>query len=276
VIRTDEESGIMYREWGGREAKAVFLLVHGLGAHSARWESMALYMARQGVSSYALELKGFGETPEKKGHIDSFKTYFKDIRCLGKIIARDMSGSKIYIAGESLGALIAFCMTAGDPDLFDGLICVAPAFKSRMILPVFEYVRLALAMAVFPEKQFKLPFDPAMCTRDEALRRQMKDDEREHTLATARLLFETARAQYMSRKAAKHITGPVLFLVPGADKLTDPFASVSIFKHITAGDKTLIEYPGMYHSLTIEQGREKVFGDILNWALDRQEDIENG
>ena len=62
MIRTDEETGIMYREWDGREAKTAFLLVHGLGAHSARWESMALYMARQGLSSYALELKGFGET----------------------------------------------------------------------------------------------------------------------------------------------------------------------------------------------------------------------
>lgn len=269
MLRTDRETGIMYRQWSGRDVKSVFLLVHGLGAHSARWDSMALYMARHGVTSYALELKGFGETPEKKGHIDSFKTYFKDIRSLRNIISRDIPGREIRIAGESLGALIAFLMTAREPNLFEGLICVAPAFKSRMILPVLDYFKLAIAMAVFPEKQFKLPFDPAMCTRNEDRRRQMKDDEREHSLATARLLFETVRGQYMSRKAAKHIKGPVLFLVPGADKLTDPASSVSVFDHITARDKTLIEYPDMYHSLTIEQGSEKVFGDILKWTRDR-------
>jgi alpha-beta hydrolase superfamily lysophospholipase len=35
------ENDIMYRRWNVPSSKAVLLLVHGLGAHSARWDFLA-------------------------------------------------------------------------------------------------------------------------------------------------------------------------------------------------------------------------------------------
>jgi len=55
---------ILFRRWnaapgssattGLTSPKAVFLLVHGLGAHSARWDFMARDFAGRGYTSYAL------------------------------------------------------------------------------------------------------------------------------------------------------------------------------------------------------------------------------
>ena len=58
---------------------------------------------------------------------------------------------------------------------------------------------------------------------------------------------------------------PLLFLVAGDDKLVYSDASRKVFQKIKAPDKTLIEYPEMYHSLSIELGKEKVFQDIWSW-----------
>ncbi len=67
---------VLYRKWEARPqgapAKGVFLLVHGLGAQSARWTFLAEYLAGAGWDSYGIELRGYGLTPERpRGHVDS-------------------------------------------------------------------------------------------------------------------------------------------------------------------------------------------------------------
>jgi alpha-beta hydrolase superfamily lysophospholipase len=59
LIGTD----ILYRKWDtappAASPKAVFLLAHGLGAHSARWDLLAGFLARNGYASYGIELRGY-------------------------------------------------------------------------------------------------------------------------------------------------------------------------------------------------------------------------
>ncbi|MCK7489600.1 MAG: lysophospholipase [Anaerotruncus sp.] len=62
------------------------------------------------------------------------------------------------------------------------------------------------------------------------------------------------------------LTVPVLFLVPGDDRLVDERAGRRLFAKIALADKTLIEYPDMLHALSIDVGRDKVFADIAAWA----------
>ena len=57
-----EKRNILYRHWGCSAPRAAVILVHGLGGHSNNWEFMANFLAEHGVSSYAIELKGFGNT----------------------------------------------------------------------------------------------------------------------------------------------------------------------------------------------------------------------
>ena len=79
-MKIDRETGIMYRQWEGELSRGSILLVHGFGSHSGRWKFLADFFLKNGFSSYAIELKGFGETNSPKGHIGSFDTYFDDIR----------------------------------------------------------------------------------------------------------------------------------------------------------------------------------------------------
>ena len=270
TIKKDKETGITYRHWAtAGEPKAILLLVHGIGAHSARWSFLSDFFLQNNISSYAIELRGFGETKDPKGHVDSFKIYFRDLRRLRDIIIEENRGRKVFLLGESLGAIISFLTAIQEPDLFDGLICISPAFMSRLKVSPLEYIKIFLSLAYNPKKQFKIPFDSGMCTRDAGYREILDNDPREHRLATARFVFEILKAQTQSAILKKKIRTPALFLLSGEDKLADPEAAKRIFDGININDKKLIEYPDMYHALSIDLGRERVFKDILEWVKKR-------
>lgn len=257
--------GIFYREWKVSSPRAVILLVHGLGAHSGRWNFLSETFLKNNISSYAIELKGFGETKDLKGYIDSLSIYFDDIRTLRNMIARENAGKKIFIAGESMGGLIAFLTSGQKEKLFDGVICMSPAFKSRIKFSMIEYVKILSSFIYNPRKQFKVRIDSFMCTRDNEYRKVLDSDPGEYRLATSKLLLNLAFAQIKAGRLKNKINSPILFLLAGRDKLVDSEVSGRIFDNLNLKDKTMIIYPEMYHALSIDVGREKVFNDMLKW-----------
>lgn len=265
ILKRDNETGIIYRQWECRLPKAVLLLVHGLGAYSGNWGFLGDFFSQRNFSSYAIGLRGFGEAGNLKGHVDSFRSYFDDIRNLYFIIKKENEGKKIFLLGESLGALISFLMAALKPQFFDGLVCISPAFKSRLKFSILDYVKIFLSLLYNPRRQFNMPFDSGMCTRDLDYQRVMDSDKNVHRLATSRFLINTALAQIRAQIIRNKISIPVLFLLSGEDRLVDTEASIKLFSALKIKEKVIKHYPGMYHALSVEQGREKVFEDILVW-----------
>jgi acylglycerol lipase len=261
----DKNSDIMYRKWQAAKTETVVILIHGLGAQSARWSALAEFFLKNEISSYAIELKGFGATDYEKGHVDSFDVYFKDIEALTRAARAEHPGKKVFILGESMGGLIAFHSGLFFPNIFDGVILISPAFLSRLKFSLMDYVRIFSANLYDPCRRFNMPFDSGMCTRDEDYQTLMDNDPGEHRLATAKLLWCTFIFQIRSLFCAARFKKPVLFLLAGEDSLVSPAVSKIICKKIKTKDKKIIVYPEMCHALSIELGKEKVFGDILNW-----------
>jgi alpha-beta hydrolase superfamily lysophospholipase len=260
----------LYRRWDASPAKAVFLLVHGLGAHTARWDFLASYFAARGFPSYALELRGFGRTPERpRGHVDSFRLYDRDILALRRLIEIEYPGCKVFLLGESLGGLIVFNLAARNPEEFAGQVLIAPSFKNGMKFPLSAYLTLVTHLLVQPRRTVAVPFTSAMCTRDAEYQAIMDANPDELRVASLKLLMGTLGEQRRARRTAAATAVPVLFLVPGDDLLVDEKAGRKIFAKLGPADKTIIEYPDMRHALSIERGREGVFEDILGWMEKR-------
>ena len=256
--------------WKTNDPDAVFLLVHGLGAHSLRWKFLGEYFQKHNISSYSIELQGFGSTSGLKGHIGSFNTYYKDIMELQKLIIKENSGKKIYLLSESMGSLISFMEVCLHPQAFDGLICISPAFASRMKFSPLQMIDMITSLLYNSKKQFVMPFTSQMCTADIDYQKEMDSSPLEHRLATSKLLIEIVFAQIKSGLLKDKVKIPVLFLLAGDNKdlLVDPIAAKNMFRSIEKQNPSnrLIQYPEMLHALSIEKGREKVFEDILNWV----------
>lgn len=263
------DRGILYTEWKTARPGAVMLLVHGLGGHSRRWEFLTEFFLEHSISSYAIELKGFGETEGLKGYVDSLDTYLDDIEALRSIITQENPGKKIFLIGESMGGLIVFLMAGKRQGLFDGLVCISPAFKGKLRFNVFGYIDIFLNYMIRPRKQYMVKLDSSMCTRDVEYKKIMDSDPNEHRLVTSNLLVNLARAQVEARRLKDSITAPLLFLVSGNDILVDCDKTKMFFNDLGAKNKTIIVYPEMYHALSIDIGREKVFGDILKWMEEK-------
>ncbi len=267
LIGTD----LLYRKWEARPpdapAKAVFLLVHGLGAHSARWAFLAEYLADAGYASYAIELRGCGLTPERpRGHVDSLRVWEGDVLALRETIAAENPGRKLFLFGESVGGLIAFNAVCRYPGVFDSLVLISPDFKNGLKFPVSSYLTLAALILFHPKKTIPVPFTSAMCTRDAAYQAVMDAHPGELRVGSLACLMSILREQGRSKKLAARLSTPVLFLISGVDYLVDERASRKLFAKLRFADKAIVEYPEMLHALSIDLGREKVFRDILEWA----------
>jgi len=267
LIGTD----VLYRKWDARPmgapAKAAFLLVHGVGAQSARWTFLAEYLADAGWPSYAVELRGYGLTPERpRGHVDSLRVWEHDVLTLRETIAAENPGRKLFLLGESIGALVAFNTVCRNPAAFDGLVLVSPDFKNGLKFPLSSYLTLAALILFHPKKTIPIPFTSAMCTRDAAYQAVMDADPGELRIGSLACLMSTLREQGRSKKLAARLGIPVLFLISGIDYLVDERASRQLFAKLPIADKTILEYPEMLHALSIDLGRAKVFRDILDWA----------
>jgi len=268
---------ILFRRWnaapgssattGLASPKAVFLLVHGLGAHSARWDFMARDFAGRGYTSYALELRGFGRTPERpRGHIASFRVWERDILALRERIGQDFPGKKVFLAGESMGGLIAYDTAGRHPGMFAGAVLLAPAFKNGLKFPPSTYAKMAFVRPFNPKFMIGLPFTSEMATRDPEYAAVMNANPDELRVASLGLMGGFLPVQARAGRLAKSFAVPALFLIPGIDHLVDERGGRKIFEKIAAADKTLIEYPEMFHALNIDLGREKVSRDILDWT----------
>ena len=279
-------SGISYKVWATPLPRAELLLIHGLGANSLWWESFASESLKNGLSSYAIDLREH----------QSFSEFFNSINNLLVKIREDSPGKKIFAVGESMGALVILSMVRHCPSinsglprafvegcspstlskvegsmafknraLFDGLVCISPAFDSKAPLKLKDYFRIFLPLFYDRNKRCSLPVSSDMCTRDPAYLKIIEATYDKDVMSTSQVLFDIFIAQLRMRLSRMRIDSPVLFLIAGHDLLVYSEASVKVFGRLKCLDKTLIEYPGMYHALSIELGKEKVFQDIWSW-----------
>ncbi len=266
---SNDASGVKYRKWTAHGPKAVFLLVHGMGASSARWDEMAKYFASKGYSSYAMELKGYGEEEGVRGHVDGFSIYYDDVISLLKIIGNENPDIPVILLGESMGALIAFMAAAKADGKFSRLICISPAFASVMKFSLVDYARIVASLFYNNKYQVNMPFSSDMITSDPEVIKMLDEDPREHRLASSGTLLQNIIAQIQSGLMKGRINVPVMFLLSGKDKLVDPKVSKKVFAGLVSKGNRLKEYGDMLHALSIEKGRSNVFEDILDWIEGR-------
>ena len=78
-MKTIETKEAGYRQWHSPDPRCVFLLVHGLGTHSGRWEAAADFFLKEGVASYAVELRGIGPAAKPGARQESFDSCYDKI-----------------------------------------------------------------------------------------------------------------------------------------------------------------------------------------------------
>jgi len=136
------------QSWGDGRA---LIALHGLGLESTCFAGLGEILAPCGIRTVSVDLPGFGKTPAPGGPLTTVRSMAEPVVEL----AREL-GDPPLLLGMSLGGRVALEAALLAPDVFRGLVLVAPAMPRRYPRWTTEAARL-----LRPELAERIPIEAA-------------------------------------------------------------------------------------------------------------------
>lgn len=162
--------------------------IHGLTFCSRSYDDLAKFLASEGFTFYATDMRGFGKWKtqgaalggDNRVHFDATR---RDVESLMRFVRDEEPDAPLFGLGESLGSNVALRVAAEQPGLVDGLILSSPGHKMRFQLrlrTLLDVPRCAIwrhkPMDWTPYVKHNLTEDPKLLApllKDERLNRKM-------------------------------------------------------------------------------------------------------
>jgi alpha-beta hydrolase superfamily lysophospholipase len=248
------------------EPRRVFVLVHGFGEHSGRYEHVGAWFAARHCAAHAFDLRGHGRSQGVRCHVRRFDELVED---LDRILARaraEHSHLPHFLLGHSMGGLVvAIYARKQRPDLA-GVAISGAALSIAEGVSAMRARAVRLLRRVAPRYALESGLDPEGLSTDPEVVRAYREDPLVQTRMTASLAVEFFDASRHGAAGGSQITLPALVLHGGDDPICSPRASEAFARAVP--DAQLRIYPGMRHEIFNEPEYESVLQDILAWARD--------
>lgn len=246
--------------------KANLLLVHGIGEHAGRYEWFASFFNQHGVSVYAFDLPGHGQSAGKRGHIPSFDGLNDCIEAAIDKLKATSPSVPVFLYGHSLGGLIVLNYNFRRNGAHIPVIASAPALKNTLVIPPLKLAAAKVLARLAPSFQFPSDLDVTKLSRDQAVIEAYQRDPLVHGLASAYLATNTFRIGDDIRLNEKSSAAPLLVIQGDHDGLIDA-KEIIAFTERLKGDVTLKAWHGLYHEPHNEPEKLEVMQYTLNWML---------
>jgi alpha-beta hydrolase superfamily lysophospholipase len=261
---------LTYRTWEKPGARAALVVVHGLGEHSGRYAEFGERMATFGISTYAIDLRGHGNSDGRRGHVPSFDVFLQEV----DRFRREVEGladfrMPLFLLGQSMGGLIALRYQEEYPTRFRGAIICSPWLATAMAVPRWKVMASSALNRLAPALPFSHGLRAEHLTRDADIVAAYRDDPLVHGTITPRLFAEVSAAMGLALQRSDRIAQPLLFLLGGDDRVVDTNRTVRFARSITAPDVTVRVYPGHYHELLNELDRSHMYREVREWIMAR-------
>jgi len=260
------------RLWRGDAApEGVVLVVHGLGDHGARYQTLAASIVTKGWCTYAFDLPGHGRSPGGRGRVDSFSGLLADIEAACQTISQKFPKLPLVLLGHSMGGNLVLnyllrCLdAAGSPYVKPaGVVLCAPMLLPPDPPPRPHIFAAWLTGYLMPWLQIKRPVDVEMLTGDREQANLIKEDPWMHTRIRLYLATQLLSQGRWALDHARRIDVPALVMYGDDDALIDRSACQNLA--IRAGNHvTLHQWQGLRHDLFHDRGSEDVFEVIAAW-----------
>jgi alpha-beta hydrolase superfamily lysophospholipase len=283
--------------------RARLAIVHGYGDHAGRYAEFMAWLAERGVACHAFDLRGHGRSTGSRGYVRKWDDYLDDLRAflaLPELAARGETtavsevrvvtaggsprssppelatlgppgDAPLFLLGHSHGGLIvaAAGVRGALPPGVAGCILSAPYLVNCLAVPRVKVAAAHVLNAVVPWLRIRSGVSPRMMSGDP---QQVEESRRDPLLlrsATPRwfLAHQPVQADTLARAAEFRL--PLMVLTGDADPIADPQGATAFHARAGSLDKALVVYPGFKHEPLREQGRQRVFGDVLAWVEGR-------
>lgn len=243
----------------------ILLILHGLGAHSGWFIDMGNEIARQGITVYAMDHRGYGRSEGLRGHIDKGSSFLEDIKVIISHITKTNPGKKLFVLGHSMGGMFTAHYAATSQGPVSGLLFLNPWVQDTSKVSLLTTLSIFLGGISKSKRYFPTPLGvEAMTTNPEAVQMVEADPYRVRA-NTASLFFQSFFMRLSMLKMAKLIQLPTLVMQAEEDKSVVPAASRKFFDALGSNDKTMKTYPGYAHDSELETDRSQMDADIVSW-----------
>jgi alpha-beta hydrolase superfamily lysophospholipase len=250
-----------------RKAKALIILVHGLGEHTARFTHVGKAMTEAGYVLAGFDLRGHGKSGGARGHSPSLDVYMQDIRQVFQQMAQRYPDLPQFLYGHSLGGLLSLAYTIQYGAGLKGVMVTGPALRSALQEQKAKIALVRLLGPLLPGVASPSGLDPATISRDPAVVQAYINDPFVHSTTSLGFGKAALDAIDLCFGRAKEFPVPLLIMHGTADKLTYPGGSEDFAKLVgEAGqDVTLKLWEGLYHELHNEPEKTEVFQFMTAW-----------
>jgi alpha-beta hydrolase superfamily lysophospholipase len=267
-IRASDGLRLHVRHWVAEGARAVVVVAHGFGEHGGCYDQVAGALVRAaGVDVLALDLRGHGESPGRRGVVQHYDELLGDLTTAIQCASRERPDLPCYLLGHSNGGLLAFLL-ALEPEIaprIAGLIVSNPSIRLAVRVPEWKLSLARFLLRYAPRVTLSAYLRPEQLSRDPAMQRRRRDDPLIHSRISAPLYFGMVESGQLILSRAEAVHQPVLLIVGGADPVVSPVASRELFDRLGSADKTLLFFPPMRHEPFQEIGRESLLQDVADW-----------
>lgn len=255
-------------------AKALVVIVHGLGEHSGRYTHVAEALVQHSYTVTALDLRGHGRSDADGGRcfVRSFNEYLDDVAAFIAAQRHNAPQGHLFVLGHSMGGLILTLLASeGRLDGVNGLILSGAGLKVNAEIPRWLLAISKVTSALIP----RVPaarVDTKVISRDPAVVARYESDPLVfHGGVPMRTGKELLDAGARARTRLDQVRLPLLIMHGTEDRLIDPQGSRDLYAQAGASDKTLHLYEGYFHEILNEPQKERVLQDVLVWLDQRVE-----
>ena len=254
------------KEWTpDQQARAVVVLVHGLGEHIGRYEHVAKAFTDAGYVFFGFDLRGHGKSEGLRGDAPSYAQLMSDIDLAIKTAEENHPGLPSFLYGHSFGGAQVLYFAENCVNHLNGAIVTSPGLAPTEPVPMPKYLLGKLMYMILPTFRMASALDAAGLSRNASVGEKYLADPMVHPYITARLGLDLLNAGKSIIDNAPKIHLPLLLLQGTEDRLTNPPKTAEFAAKAPKSLITYSLYPGLYHELHNEPEQSEVFGSMFDW-----------
>lgn len=264
AIDSADGTTLAYRAWPVSGAKLTFAVVHGLGEHSGRYERFARGMARFQMATYAVDLRGHGNSDGQRGHVDSWSQWVEDTAAFVRHVESEAAGEVVPLGHSFGGVVMLSAIRSGKLANAKRFVLSSPALKLKANVPAWKS-NLGMVMSnIAPRLAMNNAVDAQTVSRIPDVVEAYRTDPLVQRKISSRLYSEWQRAAAENLEHAGDIRTPFLILAGTADRLIDPAGSRQLHER-SAAMSELRMLDGRYHEPFNDLNSAEVFSIIAEW-----------
>ncbi len=254
--------GTAWGDLGG--AKAILVLVHGIGEHVRRYDHVAEHVVNRKMAMIGIDQRGHGTSGDKPGVIGSSEALMSDITTVIEAARQANPKAPIFLYGHSLGALEVLYYSLSERPNIKGVIATSPPLSTETMTKT-QIILTKLLGGILPNIAIPTGLNLAGLSHDQNVIDIYQTDPLVHGKASgalAKFLYEGP--QYVLNHASEWKL-PLYLAHGSADKIC-PISGTKKFFAKLSGDVTLKVWEGLFHETHNEPEKAEVLAMMLDWV----------